>query len=210
MRATEPGLLERVPGLPNPPEDGVHRHDGGFSLVTDPGGGRVKKLPSLYVNTTQLYADRDVHAVRAQLDRAVDAFMSSAERPTYMLTACEIGGRKGLYGTDFFNRSVYRRKLERLGMRFSGEQFTVFDGEATFHAEGIGSFRPSFVTLPRRSDNPSEVWEIRGALLVHQLTFYRIADIAPTELSSLVSLAGGLDALGATEPEDLAAALGGG
>ena len=145
--------------------------------------------------------------VRAKLDTAVDAFLRSAERSTYMVTACEIGGRKGLFGTDFFNRSLYRRKLERLGMRFSKDPFTAFEGRETFRSEDLGSFAPSFLTLPRRSNNPAEPWHLRGALLVHQLTYYRIADIGPEELSTLVGLAAGLEAVGATEPEDLAAVL---
>ncbi|MFN2589018.1 MAG: hypothetical protein ABR613_12995 [Actinomycetota bacterium] len=207
VRATGRGFLAGVPGRAQPPDDGTYRHEGGFSLVTYTNGGRVRKLPSLYVNTTQVYADRDVAVVRAQLDRAVQAFMTSAERATYMLTACEIGGRKGLYGTDFFNRSVYRRRLERLGMRFSREPFVSFHGDAAFEATDFEPFTPAFLTLPRRSDDPAEPWHLRGALLVHQLTFFRIADISPDELSSLVAVAGGLDAVGATEPEDLAAAL---
>jgi hypothetical protein len=207
VRATEPGLLDGLPGEAEPPDDGVYRHEGGFSVVTDTGEGRVKKLPSFYVNTTQLYADRDVSVVRAKLDRAVAAFTSPGERPVYMLTACEIGGRKGLYGTDFFNRSVYRRKLERAGMRFSRDPLTDFDGTSQFHSEDFEPFTPTFLTLPRRSDNPAEPWRLRGALLVHQLTFFRIADISARELSSLVALVGGLDAVGATEPEDLAVQL---
>ena len=208
MRATEPGLFAGIDGRPEPPE-GAYTREGGFSLVTDTSGGRVKKLPSYYVNTSQLYAHRDTTVVNAKLRRAVELFQASAETPTYMVTACEIAGRKGLYGTDFFNRSAYRQQLKRLGMRFSDDPFARFDG-TTFTSDDFEAFEPEFLTLPRRSDNPPGVVPMKGALLVHRLTFYRIADIGPQELSTLVQLAGRIDALSATEAADLAAALSGG
>lgn len=205
VRATEPGLLEGIAGRPEPPE-GAIEYAGGFSVVTDTGDGRVKKLPSFYVNTSQMYAHRDVAVVRAKLDRAIEAFTITG-RGAYMLTPCEIGGRKGLYGTDFFNRSAYRLKLKRLGMRFSDDPFVTFRDDSAFEASDFAPFEPTFITLPRRSDAPPGVVPTKGAMLVYQLTFYRIADIPPEELSRLVAIARTLDAMSATEPEDLVEAL---
>lgn len=207
MRATEPGLLEGIDGVEEPPEDARLRNPGGLSFVTDTSGGRVKKLPSFYVNTSQLYADRDGAKVRAKLDRTISAFSTTDSRGTYMMTACEIGGRKGLYGTDFFNRSAYRQKLKRLGMRFSDDPFVVLNPDGTFQSEDFEPFDASFVTMPRRSSMPPGVLTVEGGSLVYQLTYYRIADLDAAELSRLVALAGRIDALSATEPEDLAAAL---
>jgi hypothetical protein len=206
VRATEAGLLDGVDGLPEPPEEAVSRRGGGFSLVTDTSGGKVKKLPSFYVNTSQLYAHRDLSVVRRKLDRAIEAF-DLDRGGAYMLTACEIGGRKGLYGTDFFNRSTYRQKLKRLGMRFSDDPFVVFGEDSKFHSEDFEPFDATFLTLPQRSDVPPGVVPLGGALLVYQLTFYRIADLDPEELSRLVTLAPSLDAMSATDPADLVEAL---
>lgn len=175
--------------------------------MTGTAGGRVKKLPSLYVNSTQMYAARDLEPVRSKLARAVDAFRSSDRTPTYMLTACEVGGRRGLFGTDFFNRSIYRQKLRRLGMTFSDDLFVNMDGEGSFRAQDRERFAPEFVTLPRRSDKPPGVVRATGASLVYQLTYYRIADIRASELSRLVALAREIDALSATDPADLVGAL---
>ena len=209
MRATERGLLDGIAGRPEPPED-AFKSVGGFSFVTDTGGGRVKKLPSFYVNSSQMYAHRDAGVVRRKLERAVTAFQSSGERATYMLTACAIGGRKGLYGTDFFNRSAYRQKLRRRGMRFSDDPFVDFDpDDGTFSSEDFEPFRPSFVTMPRLSSVPPGVVPMKGGRLVYQMTYYRIADIGAAELATIASLAPELEAMSATDPEDLAAALAG-
>lgn len=193
--------------MKDPPDDGSIKNVGGFSLVTDVSGGRVKKLPSFYVNTSQLYAGRDVRRVRAKLDRAIGAFSSRDPRGTYMLTACEIAGRKGLFGTDFFNRSAYRQKLKRLGMRFSDDPFVVMNADGTFESEDFDAFEPSFATMPLQSHARPGVVPTEGGLLVYQLTYYRIADLQPEELSRLAALAARIEALSATEPEDLAAAL---
>lgn len=209
MRATEPGLLGDLPGVTEPPDDGKFRHEGGFSLVTDPAGGRVKKLPSFYVNSSQTYAHRELAAVQHRLARAVDVFQSTAERSSYMLTACEVAGRKGLYGTDMFNRSVYRQQLKRLGMRFSDDPFVEYRPDGRFASEDFDPFDAEFVTLLRRSDNPPGIIETHGALLVHQLTFYRVSDVSPEELNRLVRFAAGVDALAATDAADLVAALSG-
>ena len=196
-----------MPGVAEPPDDGKFKHEGGFSLVTDPGGGRVKKLPSFYVNTSQTYAHRDLAAVQHRLARAIEVFQSTADRSTYMLTACEVGGRKGLYGTDFFNRTVYRQQLKRLGMRFSDDPFVEYRPDGRFASDDFDPFETEFVTLWRRSDNPPGIIETSGAILVHQLTFYRISDVSPEELNRLVRFAAGVDALAATDAGDLVAAL---
>lgn len=206
MRATEPGLLAGIPGVSQPPADTLKR-EAAFSFVTDPSTERVKKLPSYFVNSAQVFAHRDAAAVRAQLDVALDAFRRSHERATYMLTACEIGDRRGLYGTDFFNRTPYRLKLKRLGMRFSDHPFVFFDGDGTFHAEEAGTFSPSFVTLGPPAGVEGAV-ETTGAPLLYYFASYRLADIGADELSALARLLPKVDALSAAEPEDLVAALG--
>lgn len=206
MRATEPGLLDGLPGQPEPPADAFAR-EGAFNLVTGTADGRVKKLPSLYVNSIQVYAARDTAIVQAKLGRAVEAFMSSGETPTYMLTACEIGGRRGLYGTDFFNRSIYRQKLKRLGMTFSDDLYVMMDEDGAFYAQDRDPFVPEFVTLQKTSPPQPGVTRITGGLLVYLLSYYRIADIDASELSRVVALARTVDALRANEPADLAEAL---
>ena len=206
MRATAPGLLEGLPGRAAPPED-EHKREGAFSLIAGTADGRVKKLPSLYVNSTQVYAARDVSLVQTKLARAVDAFMSSATISTYMLTACEIGGRRGLYGTDFFNRSIYRQKLKRLGMTFSDDLYVMMNEDGTFYAQDRDPFVPEFVTLQKTSPPQPGVTRVTGGFLVYLLSYYRIADISADELARIVALAKEVDAMRASEPADLAAAL---
>lgn len=206
MRATEPGLLTGIGGRSEPPEDELHR-EGAFSLVTGTADGRVKKLPSLYVNTTQVFAARELGSVQAKLGRAVGAFTSSQRVPTYMLTACEIGGRRGLYGTDFFNRSIYRQKLKRLGMTFSDDLYVMMDGDGRFYAQDRDPFVPEFVTLQKTSPPQPGVSRVTGGFLVYLLSYYRIADIDAAELAQIAALARSIDALRASEPADLGAAL---
>lgn len=206
MRATQPGLLEGIEGDPAPP-DGAPKREGAFSLVAGTADGRVKKLPSLYVNSIQVYADRDLPSVQSKLRRATAAFTASQRVPTYMLTACEIGGRLGLYGTDFFNRSIYRQKLKRLGMTFSDDLYVMMRDDGSFYAEDRDPFVPEFVTLQKTSPPQPGVTRVTGGFLVYLLSYYRIADIDAPELARLVALAREVDALRANEPAELAAAL---
>lgn len=206
MRATEPGVLEGIEGRAEPPEGELSR-EGAFSLVTAMPDGRVKKLPSLYVNTTQVYAARELSAVQAKARRAVEAFKSSADVSTYMLTACEIGGRRGLFGTDFFNRSIYRLKMKRLGMTFSDDLYVMMNEDGSFYAEDRDPFVPGFVAMQKTSPPQPGVHRVTGGLLVYLLTYYRIADVTAPELARLVALSKSVDALRANEPDDLAAAL---
>jgi hypothetical protein len=195
-----------VSGRPDPPEDSLRR-EGAFNLVAGTADGRVKKLPSLYVNSVQVYGARDLEAVRAKLNRAVEAFTSSARVPTYMLTACEIGGRRGLYGSDFFNRSIYRQKLKRLGMTFSDDIFVMMEDDGSFYANDRDPYVPEFLTLPKTSPPQPGVTRVTGGYLVYQLSYYRIADISAPELSRLVALAKEIEALRSNEPAELAEAL---
>lgn len=199
-------MLDGLAGRSEPPEGEPHR-EGAFSLVTGTADGRVKKLPSLYTNTIQVYAARDLSLVRAKARRAADAFTASAQVPTYMLTACEVGGRRGLYGTDFFNRSIYRQKLKRLGMTLSDDLYVMMDADGRFYAEDRDPFVPEFVTMQKTSPPQPGVRRTSGGFLVYILTYYRIADIPAPELSRIAALARQVDALGASDPADLVAAL---
>lgn len=165
-----------------------------------------RRLPSLYVNDVQVYAGRDVGGVTRALARAVDAFVHSGERGTYMLTACEIGGRRGLYGTDFFNRSAYRRKLQRLGATFSNDPFVIFRDDGRFESEDFRAFDAEFVTLGAPSEGPA-VERAAGAILLYQLAFYRIADLDEEELRRIAGVAARVVALSASDPETLVAEL---
>jgi hypothetical protein len=208
VRSTHPGLLDAVPGEAEPPSD-ARQKPGGFSLVLDDPAKKVRALPSVYVNNTQVYGHRDPGVVVERLLEAVDAFMHSHEVGTYMLTACEIDGRMGLYGSDFYNRSPYRVELRRLGARFSDHPFVFFRETGLFESRDFGIFRPEFVALGGRSDKPPGVIETSGARLVHAVAFYRIADIDARELASLTAQLTRMDGLGATAAKDLYAAIAG-
>lgn len=198
--------MGEISGEPEPPEDAPAK-EGAFSLVTGTADGRVKKLPSLYVNTIQVYGARELADVQSKLHRAVGAFQSSASTPTYMLTACEIGGRRGLFGTDFFNRSIYRQKLKRLGMTFSEDLYVMMNEDGSFYAQDRDPFVPEFVTLQKTSPPQPGATTIAGGLLVYLLSYYRIADLDAAELSRIVALARNVQAVRANEPGDLVAAL---
>lgn len=159
------------------------------------------------MNSIQVYADRDLSSVQSKLRRATAAFRSSEKVPTYMLTACEIGGRRGLFGTDFFNRSIYRQKLKRLGMTFSDDLYVMMREDGSFYAEDRDPFMPGFVTLQKTSPPQPGVTRVTGGLLVYLLSYYRIADIDAPELARLVALARDVDALRSNDPAELAAAL---
>ena len=206
MRATHAGLLDGVDGRDRPPE-GENLKEGGFSFVVDNAAGRIRQLPSLYVNDVQLFADRDVDRVRDLLVHVVDAFMRSGERATYMLTACEIGGRRGLYGSTFFNRATTRRDLARLGMTFSDDPFTVFGADGTFASADRSPFTPEFVTFPLEPGG-ARVTRWTPAALLHRTAFYRIADIAEDEVARLAAALAGCAGLSARTAPDLAAAVG--
>lgn len=154
----------------------------------------------------QTYADRDVTAVAEALRRTVDAFATSGERATYMLAACDIGGRKGLYGTDFFNRSAFRRKLERLGMQFSKDPFSTFRGDGCFESQDRAPFRAEFVTL---GVPPAGRGVVRSspAELLYQCIFYRIADVREGEMARLAAALEDAEGISGGNPKDLVAAL---
>jgi hypothetical protein len=177
-------------------------------VVVDPGLGRgLRKLPSLYVNDVQLYADRDVDGVVGALERAVDAFVHSAERATYMLTACEIGGRRGLYGADFFNRTRARLELQRLGMRFSHDPFVVLRDDGSFESEDFPPFDPSFLLLAPSGAGESASTRPSAAALVHQFAYYRIADLGIEELHRLPAALARMDIVGAPSADAVVRAV---
>lgn len=175
-------------------------------MVVDEGRGRTRRLPSLFVNDVQVYSDRDLGRVRAHLVHAVDAFVHSGQRATYMLTACEIGGRPGLYGSTFFNRATARRDLARLGMTFSDDPFTFFGADGTFAARDRAPFRPEFVTLPLEPEGERVTRWSAGAAL-HRAAYYRIADIGQEEIARLAAVVAACPVLSARSARDLAEAI---
>jgi hypothetical protein len=191
------------------PENGLlHREV--VTLVVDEDEGPIRKLPIVYLNRTPVFGNRNADSVIVVMQRLVKALIDSAEVPHYLLTACRIGNRFGLFGADFYNRSKIRRDLTRKGVEFAGEQFTRFSTDGWFEASEWGRFEPSFIVLRTWADHtedPTEVIETKGAELSFQVATYRLALMEPPELSALTSVLKGSPGVSAGDTDVLFAAL---
>jgi hypothetical protein len=181
-----------------------------LNLVTGEPDEQPRKLPTVWFGKTPFYTDRDLRKVEERLQYMAEATFFVPERTTYMLNACRIDGRVGLYGQDFHNRSFFRTKLQRHGMEFAHDPFTTFNPSGAFECSDWGEFKPTFVILRNAADytdDPVEIIELKGAALAFQLTAYRLGMAGPTEISQLVRLVKGVGAVSALTPEPVARAL---
>lgn len=196
---------DRLPRAPL--NNGVPRREGVLSLVVDRNRGKVRRLPSLYLGTSQIFADRDVDRVIDRLVATAAAVVRGKEEPTFMLHACKFAGMLGLYGRDFFNRAVYRRKLQRLGMRFATDSLVRMTAQGSFECADWGEFTPRFVVLGMDAEDPTVVVRTRGAELLFRLASTSLGDVSPADLKRLLPVALSLPALSAARPEALVGAL---
>jgi hypothetical protein len=204
VRATLPGLLEalEVPSSPDVPE-GPDHHDGVFSLVVDDSSTKARSLPTLYFGKARIFIDRQPAVAAAELAKTANTITRAGRTPTYLLQACEISGYPGLYGREFHNRSPFRMKLERLGMRFSSGPFLTFDEDGRFVCDGGEAFVPRFVVIPTTAGDNRDVTVMSGALLVLLLASRRLHRITPGELHRLAEVFGALPGIGTHLPDPL-------
>ena len=194
------GVAEVALDCVTPPADSVLA-PGIFSLVGEgafPNTG-VRNLPTLYFGHQPVFADRSLEAVRKVLREYVGFTLASRERAFYELHMCRFQGRIGLYGRDGFNRSSYRRALERLGFEFIGGPFVEFLEGGQFKAADETTARPSFALLGGSADDGG-VSVPTPALLPFTLASYRLGPIPQAELGALVRAAAEMAAFGADEP----------
>jgi hypothetical protein len=204
VRATHRTALDSLP-LPfgRPPATAV-RHEAGLSVVLDGGDKRVRRLPTLYLGKGPLFAERELAPVQERLLHVASAIVDARRRPTYLLHPCEVRGRRGLYGGDFYNRSSYRRRLARLGTTFTADPYTRFNSEeGSFQCEDWGDFTAEFIVLSVSGAEPKQVVQVRGARLFALLTPVRLGALAAAELAHLARALSSVKGVGSSDPESL-------
>jgi hypothetical protein len=180
-----------------------HEVDAAFSLVVDEGQSHVRRLPTLYFRTSPVFAHRQLTAVWERLERTLVALEVADRHPTYVMNACEIAGRRGLYARDLFSRSTYRRRLERRGMTFAHDPWVRFRGKE-FECDDWGLFDPEFVILLSDLGDPKAIAQIHGGRVPFSISTYRLGLLKPEELRQLVKVLGSIDAVGSDDPSAVA------
>lgn len=157
-----------------------------FSLVADDEKQKLRRLPTLYFGTTPIFSDRSITRVLEELVFVVKAVVASRTRATYLLHACEIDGRRGLYGLDTHNRSPYRRRLARAGVRFAERPFVTFGERSTFTCGDWGEFPPDFMVF-RPGEGIGGVTRIPRAFALFALASARLGRPGPEEVRRLLA-----------------------
>lgn len=185
------GVLEDVKALNDDPSPVARtRYNELLTLVVDDSDKRIRQVPTLYMGRSPIFGARDLTKVKERLSLMIEVIRLVSLRPTYMLTACEFNGEKGLCGRDFFNRSAYRSRLRQLGMRFSDHPVTYFNGQE-FACDGWEAFVPKFVILRKDWDYPEDysgVIRTTGGVLTFHLCAYRLQGVGAEELRQLTPL----------------------
>lgn len=172
-----------------------------ISVVAGKNNGWLRQLPQLYLGPIPIFGAWDLNAIREHLERLLTAVAEAGRRqPVYLLTASEIDGRRGLYAVDRFNRSAYRRALERLGMKFAEHPYLRLSGKGVFESDSWNAFKPSFIILPAdRGDVGHRV--VRAGELLFRLAAWRLGLMRNDELSLLAYALQGIDGVAADDPE---------
>ena len=153
--------------------------------MVDPPTQRRRRLPSLYLGPSQVFADRDVEAVLERLQLTVETAIRSYEVPTYAITACEVGEVRGLYARDTFNRSSYRRWFSREGGTLASDPYVRLEDGGRFSCKDWGAFDPRFVLMDYADDDETAVHRLSPGLLTFAVASQRLGPISAPELSLL-------------------------
>ena len=207
VRCTAPGVLETVELPWGEPPQGAVRREESFSFVVDSTETGVRKLPTFFFGRAQLYADRNLDNVTAILATLATRIVAYADHPLYLFTACKLGDKWGLYGRDFFNRAIFRRRLERLGMEFSSDPFVRFSSSGDFSSFDWGTFRPEFLILGLTRVDPPPIMRLAGGPLFYTMNTFRLGNLNREEFHALGKLLPKLDALNSKDPATLIEAL---
>ncbi len=192
-------MIDALPDGPNTP-DGAPRHGGIFTVASFEPNGSVRKLPGLFFGKAQMYADRDVTKLQPKLHRLIEASIEAVTGMVFLLHACEIDGRRGLYGRDILNRSAFRQKLTRAGVSFAEEPFVKLEDDGRFSSKDWGAFDAEFAILRGWGDTTEDIARPAGAELLFDLTTFRLGRFAPVEMARLkdastkIEAVAGLDA----------------
>lgn len=161
------------------------------------GDGRVRRLPSLYFGRAQVFAHRDVTEVMRRLSRYASAVAQLPSKPTYLVQACEIDSKRGIYARDLFNRNPFRRKLSRHGLAFADSP-VVTTGPSGFECTDWGPFDPQFALV--YTPEESAVVPVSGARLAASLATFHLGGLQPAEFARLVAACRDVPAFGGHDP----------
>lgn len=129
------------------------------------------------------------------------------DRPTYLLTACRMQDRPGIYGWDIHNRSRMRRSLQRLGFELSDQPFLHLK-DGSFVSPDLGEFHPEFFIFRAQDpDDPHQVVESSHAGILFMAAAARMGLIPATELPQLRAALRDAQSVAAGDPAAIASAL---
>lgn len=163
----------------------------------------------MYHANAQIFADRDVDKARSRLVRTIDAVLNAKEQPSYLVTACRVDGRRGLWARDVYNRESFRLRAVRAGLELSHDPYVRMTPEGAFECEGWEPFRPEFVVVKSlRGPRGREAENVnKGAFLTFLFGILRVGDMGMVELHHLVSAIKDADVVAEDDPVDLVAQL---
>jgi hypothetical protein len=189
VRSTAPGVLEPLGYHVKKPPRGAETNERVFSVVVDEGDGKTRSLPMLYHGPAQIFADRHMENLGLRLNQALEAIAAVQENEAiYMINACRIGERYGLYSRDLFNRASFRVHMSRLGVEFAEDPYVRLQPSGRFDCRDWGEFDPEFMVSggPFPQD-PEEVENRRGGLAPLMFGVLRMGRITASELKTLAS-----------------------
>ena len=207
IRSNAPALLDSLAPRAEAGPSGAVQHEGALSLVVGMTGQRTRRLPTLYLGSAPLFADRDQSVVLERMRMTVETVIESERRPAYVVQPCELGDRRGLYARDTFSRSPYRRRLARAGMLFTDDPYVKSSEDGSFVCDDWGRFSPTFMVLGYDHEDPAELEVTTGAILPITMIERRIGGITTSHLQSLISGLAGVAGYSAGDARVVATAL---
>jgi hypothetical protein len=187
IRSTAEDVLAPLGYRAKDPPRGAETHERVFSFVIDEGDGKTRSLPMLYHGPAQIFADRHLENLGLRLNQALEAIAAvQDDESIYMINACRIGDRYGLYGRDVFNRASFRVHMSRLGVEFAEDPYVRLLPSGRFDCRDWGEVDPDFMIGggPYPPD-PEQVDNRRGGMAPFMFGVLRMGRITAPELKHL-------------------------
>lgn len=211
VRATQHQLLDRLPTLVSDPGSGI-RYEAVLSLVVPELSQGFRQLPSLYFGLGLTFTARHNETVVERAELFIGALQETPERSLYLMNACRIGNRYGLFARDQFARSAYRRKLTLAGAEFASDPFVSFE-DGHFSCADYGTFRPEFLILldahheDREDSDPTSITHLPPGMMTFAMVNSRLGRISLKELEQLSRWSVEIPSFCSQDPRSLVAAL---